>query len=250
MERDRSRWFHRLARPGYCGRCFALLLVPLLLALTPAGLCAQSIAGAATVAWSPDGSYLAVGAADGAVRVLDTETWRSLVTLRDHAAAIGTLTWSPDGRFLAGSAADGIVHVWDTETWRILSTVETGDIGAATPAPRTSPAAETDAAAQTGAAAETDAAPETDAGAATAAPATSASGTRESTTPAPAAEEPRAVLDVSDFPTVAIEDAAADTGGYYRLQTQWLQDENKCLEGNRLDPERFLGGAAYMDDCQ
>ena len=38
--------------------------------------------------------------------------------------------------------------------------------------------------------------------------------------------------------------------GYYRLQTQFLEKENKCLEGNKFDPSSTLKGAAFMDNCQ
>ncbi len=30
----------------------------------------------------------------------------------------------------------------------------------------------------------------------------------------------------------------------------FLEAENKCLEGNRLDPQAVLGGASFLDDCQ
>jgi len=38
--------------------------------------------------------------------------------------------------------------------------------------------------------------------------------------------------------------------GYVRLQTMFLEPQNKCLEGNRFAPDAFLRGAAFMDDCQ
>ena len=49
---------------------------------------------------------------------------------------------------------------------------------------------------------------------------------------------------------ISIEEAASNPNNYYRLQTLWLEGENKCFEGNRPDADRFLGGAAYMDECQ
>ncbi len=42
----------------------------------------------------------------------------------------------------------------------------------------------------------------------------------------------------------------SEAAGYYRLQTKFLENENKCLEGNRLADWATLGGAAFMDDCQ
>jgi outer membrane protein OmpA-like peptidoglycan-associated protein len=45
--------------------------------------------------------------------------------------------------------------------------------------------------------------------------------------------------------------AAAQTSqGYFKLQTMFLEPENKCLEGNRFAPDAVLQGGAFMDDCQ
>jgi len=41
-----------------------------------------------------------------------------------------------------------------------------------------------------------------------------------------------------------------DASGYYRLQTMGLESENMCYEGNMLDPNATLKGAAFMDSCQ
>lgn len=38
--------------------------------------------------------------------------------------------------------------------------------------------------------------------------------------------------------------------GYFRMKTQFLEKENKCLEGNRFAPSSTLKGAAFMDNCQ
>lgn len=38
--------------------------------------------------------------------------------------------------------------------------------------------------------------------------------------------------------------------GYFKLTTKFLENENKCLEGNKVAPSSTLGGAAFMDDCQ
>jgi hypothetical protein len=37
--------------------------------------------------------------------------------------------------------------------------------------------------------------------------------------------------------------------GYFHLTTALLESRNKCLEGNRVANDSFLGGAAFMDDC-
>lgn len=41
----------------------------------------------------------------------------------------------------------------------------------------------------------------------------------------------------------------AEPEGYYHLQTLYLEQQNKCLEGNRIAEESVLGGAAFMSDC-
>lgn len=38
--------------------------------------------------------------------------------------------------------------------------------------------------------------------------------------------------------------------GYYQLQTELLEGESRCLEGNKVDPSSTLGGAAFMDLCR
>ena len=43
---------------------------------------------------------------------------------------------------------------------------------------------------------------------------------------------------------------ADDDTGYFRLQTQGLENDNRCLEGNKLDPASTLEGASFMDTCQ
>jgi hypothetical protein len=42
----------------------------------------------------------------------------------------------------------------------------------------------------------------------------------------------------------------SEVEGYYRLQTEFLEGENQCLEGNRLAPESVLAGRSFMDNCQ
>jgi secreted trypsin-like serine protease len=53
----------------------------------------------------------------------------------------------------------------------------------------------------------------------------------------------------SQPPVTAAPSTAADFAGYYHLQTQFLEDQNKCLEGNQLAADSMVGGAAFMDDC-
>lgn len=38
--------------------------------------------------------------------------------------------------------------------------------------------------------------------------------------------------------------------GYFRMQSQFLEASNRCLESNRIAPGYALGGASFMDTCQ
>jgi WD40 repeat protein len=75
-----------------------------------------------TVAYSPDGRYLASGSWDSTVKVwnMAAPELAEPVTLRGHAGFIQSLAFSPDGRHLAsasGYAGQGEVKVWDAALW-------------------------------------------------------------------------------------------------------------------------------------
>ncbi|MBL4771009.1 MAG: hypothetical protein JKY61_07690 [Planctomycetes bacterium] len=67
-----------------------------------------------SVAWSPDGTRLAIGSGDHTIRVCDTETFETLLVLRGHESYVHDLAWSPDGTQLASASGDGTVRIWDS----------------------------------------------------------------------------------------------------------------------------------------
>ncbi|MCS7080669.1 MAG: hypothetical protein NZ585_11585 [Chloracidobacterium sp.] len=73
-----------------------------------------------SVAWSPDGQFLASGGGDeqeGEVVVRETKTWTEAMRL-PHTDIVWSVAWSPDGRYLAAGSGiqSGEVVVWDVTT--------------------------------------------------------------------------------------------------------------------------------------
>jgi WD40 repeat protein len=71
-----------------------------------------------TLAFSPDGKHLAVGAGDGIVAIypLAGGPGEEPVVQKLHAGFVSGLAWSPDGRSLASAAGDGTVRLSDPQT--------------------------------------------------------------------------------------------------------------------------------------
>ena len=65
----------------------------------------------------------------------------------------------------------------------------------------------------------------------------------------PTVEVPTTEPVAEESDSEATEPETPKFSGYYRLQTEFLEPENKCLEGNVVADDSFLGGAAFMDDC-
>jgi len=64
------------------------------------------------IAWSPDGTQLAMAQADGSIRVWDTETGRSLYRLTGHDKSVVSVAFSGDGQRLASGSDEETVRVW------------------------------------------------------------------------------------------------------------------------------------------
>ncbi len=65
------------------------------------------------LAYSPDGSRLAVGTFGGSLELWDTRTGQRAAMFNGHAGAIRSVAFSPDGTRLASGGLDGTVRVWD-----------------------------------------------------------------------------------------------------------------------------------------
>jgi len=68
------------------------------------------------LAFSPDGSRLAIGGSDGAVLLWDTKARQQIVRMLPHTQTVGSLAFSPDGRRLASASWDGTAKIVDAQT--------------------------------------------------------------------------------------------------------------------------------------
>ena len=82
------------------------------------------------VAWSRDGTRLASGASDGAVR-LGTRTGAAVawdeVPMEAHEDAVWSMAFAADGGLLATASGDGTVRIWDVERQVCLQTLAADD---------------------------------------------------------------------------------------------------------------------------
>lgn len=69
--------------------------------------------GVFSVAYSPDGNFVASGSADGQIILWDARTGAVLRTLQGHTEGVNTLTFSPDSLSLASGSVDKTVILWN-----------------------------------------------------------------------------------------------------------------------------------------
>lgn len=72
-----------------------------------------------SVAYSPDGLWLAAGAMDGTVELWSVQDQPSSIPLVGaHSSIVSAMAWSRDGRWLASGGGDGMVVLWDADDRR------------------------------------------------------------------------------------------------------------------------------------
>ncbi|CDR95151.1 WD-repeat protein, putative [Babesia bigemina] len=85
--------------------------------IRPVTRCSSSLEGHSEsvlcMDFSPDGTMLATGSGDSAVRIWDLQTATPIKTLKGHTNWVLGVLWSPDCKRLASAGMDGRVLMWD-----------------------------------------------------------------------------------------------------------------------------------------
>ena len=84
-----------------------------------------------SIAWSPDGKRLASGSYDDIIILWDADSGESLQTLKGHTNYVFSVAWSPDGKRLASGSYDKAIILWDADNGERLQTLEGHSTGVA-----------------------------------------------------------------------------------------------------------------------
>ncbi len=69
-----------------------------------------------SVAFSPDGKYLASSSSDETVKLWSVESQKEVTTLQGHTKSVNSIAFSPDGKYLASGSKDKTVKLWSVES--------------------------------------------------------------------------------------------------------------------------------------
>jgi WD40 repeat protein len=72
----------------------------------------KQVVGVTTLAYSPDGKWIAAGDADKRIHVYAADTWKQKVVLTGHTHMIDAVAWTPDSKNLV-SGADQEIRFWN-----------------------------------------------------------------------------------------------------------------------------------------
>lgn len=77
-----------------------------------------------SVAFSPDGTLLATGDAEGGLRLWEVATGKLLSSYEGHVGWVWSIAFNADGQILASCSSDKTIRLWDVNTGKCLKTLE------------------------------------------------------------------------------------------------------------------------------
>ncbi|KAG9076015.1 POC1 centriolar protein A, partial [Ceratobasidium sp. 370] len=73
--------------------------------------------GIASLAYSPDGAYIASSSRDKTIRIWDARTGQSVgQPLQGHTSWVNSVAYSPDGAYIVSGSRDKTICIWDART--------------------------------------------------------------------------------------------------------------------------------------
>lgn len=76
-----------------------------------------------SVAFTPDGKFIAAGMSYGVIRLWSTETWEQVQIYEGHQYAVRAIAISPDGETLVSASSDQTLKLWNLQTGERLQTI-------------------------------------------------------------------------------------------------------------------------------
>lgn len=75
-----------------------------------------------SIAYSPDGKYIAAGYDNTLVRLWNAKTGSLIKTFEGHTKVVWSVAFSPDGKYLISGSADKTIKQWNVETGELIRT--------------------------------------------------------------------------------------------------------------------------------
>ncbi|MEI2577797.1 NB-ARC domain-containing protein [Scytonema sp. PRP1] len=85
---------------------------------------AETFGGILSIAFSPDGKFLATGDMNSEVRLYQVADWKQLYTFRGHTDWVSSLAFSPDSSILVSCSEDQTINLWDLNTGQYLRSLQ------------------------------------------------------------------------------------------------------------------------------